>query len=84
MIKDTNLIGIEKISQPMQATIKIRYNDEGHPGVIFPENDHKLRIEFLSPQKSVTPGQSAVFFADDVVIGGGIIDQRINEGEKTV
>ena len=77
IVKDVNLIGIEKISGPLKAQIKIRYNDEGHPGVIFPENNDKLLIKFSKPQKSVTPGQSAVFFKDDVVLGGAIIHRRV-------
>jgi tRNA-specific 2-thiouridylase len=61
----------------MMAHIKIRYNDDGHPGKIYPDKNNKIKIVFDSPQKSVTPGQSAVFFSDDQVIGGGIIESRL-------
>jgi len=77
IIDKINLISIEKILKPIKAQIKIRYNDEGKSGTIFPYEDGKLRVVFDNPQKSVTPGQSAVFFSDDLVIGGGIIDHRI-------
>lgn len=72
-----NLISQENIVDPIKAHIKIRYNDAGHTGKIYPLENSKLKIVFDSPQKSVTPGQSAVFFSDNLVIGGGIIERRI-------
>ncbi len=71
-----NLISFEKIDQPTEAQIKIRYNDDGHPGIIYPLEDDKVRIEFEKPQLSVTPGQSAVFYSGETLIGGGIIERR--------
>ena len=77
IVDQINLISLEEITNSIKAKIKIRYNDEGHSGTVFLEEMGKLRIVFDEPQKSVTPGQSAVFFSDDLVIGGGIIDKRI-------
>ncbi len=77
IVDQINLISLAAITNPIKAQIKIRYNDEGHSGTVFPDEDGKLRVVFDNPQKSVTPGQSAVFFSDDLVIGGGIIDLRI-------
>jgi tRNA-uridine 2-sulfurtransferase len=78
IVKDINLISVDMINEPIQAQIKIRYNDIGHDGILIPESSDTLRIKFHQPQKSVTPGQSAVFFDDEIVIGGGIIEKRIN------
>ncbi|MEE9118954.1 MAG: tRNA methyl transferase PRC-barrel domain-containing protein, partial [Calditrichia bacterium] len=77
IVDQINLISLAAITNPMKAQIKIRYNDEGHSGTVFPDEDGKLRVVFDNPQKSVTPGQSAVFFSDDLVICGGIIDHKI-------
>lgn len=77
ILKDVNMVSLETIIDPIPARIKIRYNDEGHRGRVYPEKNNQLKIIFDSPQKSVTPGQSAVFFSDDLIIGGGIIDHRI-------
>lgn len=77
IIDQLNLISISEICDPIKVQIKIRYNDEGHPGTVYPRKDKKMRVVFDTPQKSVTPGQSAVLFSDDLVVGGGIIDKRI-------
>jgi tRNA-specific 2-thiouridylase len=78
IVEDFNLISIAKIDQPVKAEIKIRYNDTGHPGIIYPQDNKHLRIKFDAPQKSITPGQSAVFFDKETVLGGGIISERID------
>jgi tRNA-specific 2-thiouridylase len=77
IVEQINVISLDKLSSPISAQIKIRYNDHGHPGMIYPEKNSKFRIVFDKPQKSVTPGQSAVFFDGDKVIGGGIIEKRL-------
>ena len=77
IVDEINLISMTEITQPLKAEIKIRYNDEGHKGTLLPYEKRKLRVVFDDPQKSVTPGQSAVFFSDDLVIGGGIIEHRM-------
>lgn len=65
---------------PLEADVKIRYRNQKVRAIInsYSANSEKLgamvEIEFLEPQKAVTPGQSAVFYADDnEVLGGGII-----------
>jgi tRNA-specific 2-thiouridylase len=77
LVEQINLISLAEITTPMDVDIKIRYNDEGHAGTIYPDEGGKLRVVFDDPQKSVTPGQSAVFFSGDLVIGGGIIEKRL-------
>ena len=77
IVEKCNLISMDIISNPIQSEIKIRYNDIGHSGKIYPLENSLLRVEFDKPQKSITPGQSAVFFKGDTVIGGGIIKERI-------
>jgi tRNA-specific 2-thiouridylase len=58
----------------MDVWIKIRSRDEGRPGYVYPRPDGDLTAVFSVPTKSVTPGQSAVFYeGDDVVCGGRIV-----------
>lgn len=57
----------------MELTVKIRYNDPGSPGMVYQTNENEIRVDFISPQRAVTPGQSAVFYEGERIVGGGII-----------
>jgi tRNA-specific 2-thiouridylase len=60
------------------VTCKIRYRDPGAPAVLFDAESHGVRVHFDSPQRAITPGQSAVFYEGDAVVGGGVIE-RVND-----
>jgi tRNA-specific 2-thiouridylase len=77
IVKDINLIAMERLIKPMNAEIKIRYNDTGHKGLIEQIDHNQMRVTFDQPQRAITPGQSAVFYDGDNVIGGGIIDDQV-------
>ncbi len=72
-----NWIIFDKLVNPEKYFIKIRYNDHGAPGIVSYDSGENVRVEFDEPQHAVTPGQSVVFYADDIVIGGGIIEHRL-------
>ena len=55
------------------ATVKIRYNHPGTPGTVLPVEENRARIHLKEPQRAVTPGQAAVFYDGDAVLGGGWI-----------
>ncbi|MBI2915382.1 MAG: tRNA 2-thiouridine(34) synthase MnmA [Elusimicrobia bacterium] len=60
-------------SAPIAAKVKIRYR---HPGVlsqIFPLSNQSVKVVFETPQSSVSPGQSAVFYDGNTVLGGGLL-----------
>jgi len=57
----------------MDVTAQIRYNDRGTMSKILPFDDERVSVEFLANVKGVAPGQSAVFYEGDDIIGGGII-----------
>jgi len=73
-----NLQKIETINKPMKVKAKIRYKDEGSDAVIEQTGEDCIEVRFAEPKKSITPGQSAVFYDGNDVIGGGIIDTVIN------
>lgn len=75
--RDINLMLYEKLDAPIKATVKIRYKDEGSDAVIEQINGDCIKVVYTEPKKSITPGQSAVFYDGDKVIGGGIIDKVI-------
>ncbi len=70
---DLNLISVDRIDQPQQVQVKIRLRHKEAEATVFPPDDNQTRILFKEPQMSVTPGQSAVLYADDTVLGGGVI-----------
>ncbi len=59
--------------EPIEGTVKIRYSHAGASATLFPRSDNRARVELHEPQKAVTPGQAAVFYDGDVVLGGGWI-----------
>ncbi len=72
-----NFIPFERPAEAMRITAKIRYNDPGHPATITQTDNDTVELFFDEPQRAITPGQSAVFYRDDLLIGGGIIEQII-------
>jgi tRNA-specific 2-thiouridylase len=54
--------------------VKIRYNHTEALAEVSPFKN-KMKIKFIKPQFAITPGQSAVFYNKDIVVGGGIIDK---------
>ena len=70
-------------SRPFDATVKIRYNHPGALASVTPLEPNRACIRLQEPQRAVTPGQAAVFYADDdVVLGGGWICRTERNEEK--
>ena len=69
-----NYIKYAGINDGMEATIRIRYKDMGSAGTLH-NNDSGIRVSFYENAKGIAPGQSAVFYEGDDVIGGGIIQR---------
>ncbi|HEX5222295.1 MAG TPA: tRNA 2-thiouridine(34) synthase MnmA [Verrucomicrobiae bacterium] len=63
----------EQLSGPIEVTAKIRYNHPGTPATIAPLGDNRTKVKLHTPQRAITPGQAAVFYQDDLVVGGGWI-----------
>lgn len=69
----------EPLTQPMRCVVKTRYRQEDIPCTVIPLGDDKISVRFDNPVAAVTPGQSAVFYQDEVCLGGGVIEARITE-----
>jgi tRNA-specific 2-thiouridylase len=54
--------------------VQIRYRHQGVPATVTPLDGLRAKIEFDDPQISIAPGQSAVFYQDDCVVGGGWLE----------
>jgi tRNA-specific 2-thiouridylase len=63
-----------------EATVKIRYNHPGTRATVTPLEQQRARVCLCEPQKAITPGQAAVFYDGDVVLGGGWICRQVRAG----
>jgi tRNA-specific 2-thiouridylase len=63
----------DKLTEPIEVTAKIRYNHPGTPATVTPLENNSVRVKLHTPQRAITPGQAAVFYHDDLVVGGGWI-----------
>lgn len=72
-IADLNLFDPTLLTGATDVTVKVRYATPAAPASLQPLSGGALRILFHEPQRALSPGQSAVFYRDDRVLGGGII-----------
>src|SRR5256884_624133 len=72
-IDRTNWIGRDLTSESGELPVKVRYSHPGTRATVTPLENHRARIRLREPQRAVTPGQAAVIYHGDVVVGGGWI-----------
>ena len=74
-VKETNWFPWERLAEPVKATVKIRNKHEAAPATVSPTADpSRVEVHFEQAQRAVTPGQAAVFYDGDLVLGGGWIE----------
>ena len=71
-VEDVNFIPFDALTEPIRAQAKLRYTPHAADCTIFPAENGVI-LEFDAPQRAVTPGQAAVFYDGDLVLGGGTI-----------
>jgi tRNA-specific 2-thiouridylase len=76
IIKDKHFIS-KPFKKKVEIKVRIRYNHKEMPAVVY-SSLGKLKVIFKKPQFAITPGQSAVFYDRDIVLGGGIIEKVIS------
>jgi len=72
-VRRTNLIACAQLDQPLRVTVKIRHRHEPAPATIEATGGDEILVKFDQAQRAITPGQAAVFYDHDVVVGGGWI-----------
>jgi tRNA-specific 2-thiouridylase len=72
-VRRANLIAVEDLNEPMRVAAKIRHRHEPASASLEKSGDEELVLTFDQPQRAITPGQAAVFYDGDVVVGGGWI-----------
>jgi tRNA-specific 2-thiouridylase len=68
-----NWIAFDSPPARLEATVQIRYHHPGTPATVTPLDGGRASVRLHSPQRAITPGQAAVFYQDDLVLGGGWI-----------
>jgi len=72
-VRRANLMAVEDLDEPLRVCAKIRHRHEPAPALLEKSSDEELLLTFDQPQRAITPGQAAVFYDGDVVVGGGWI-----------
>ena len=72
MVKNVNLVKYASLDEPMEAVTKIRYKDPGAISTLTQHGD-LVQVDFSHSVKGIAPGQSAVFYEGDDLIGGGFL-----------
>jgi tRNA-specific 2-thiouridylase len=73
-VQRVNWVSIDPPEVPIQAQVQIRYRSQPTGATIIPLAADRVKVVFDEPQLSVTPGQAAVWYNDDILLGGGIIE----------
>jgi len=73
-VSGVNWLSISPPKEKLHVTAKLRYSHQGVTASVFPESENKVRLELDVPERAVTPGQAAVFYQDEILLGGGWIN----------
>jgi tRNA-specific 2-thiouridylase len=73
MVDRCNWITFDTWPASFEATVKIRYKHPDTPATVTPVGQGRATVKLHEPQRAITPGQAAVFYQDDLVVGGGWI-----------
>ncbi len=73
-VREVNWVSCDPPSGALEAEVKVRYRSRPAPAVVTPAGPGRVGVRFREPQRAVAPGQSAVFYRGEVVLGGGIIE----------
>ena len=77
IVNNLNWIAFESLAGPMEVTVKIRSAQNAASAWIEPFEKDSVKVIFHLPNDGIAPGQSAVFYQDDLVIGGGVIEKVV-------
>lgn len=74
-----NFVSIEPPAEPIRAGVRVRHRGRVLPGTLVPAGPGRLTIELDQPERAITPGQSAVFYDGDVLLGGAVIERALED-----
>ncbi len=73
LAEDCNWLPFASLTGPIRVTAKARYRHIPQPATVYPEENNCARVVFDTPQRAVTPGQTVVFYEENMVVGSGTI-----------
>lgn len=73
LVNQINFLLIDQLESPMKVMVKTRYSSKEYPAIIEMVQEDTIKVTFDEEVSRITPGQSAVFYVDDMVLGGGKI-----------
>jgi tRNA-uridine 2-sulfurtransferase len=73
ILRDVNWISFDSPPKELRAAVRVRYRHKEAQATIYNESSERTRVLFDEPQRAITPGQAAVFYNNDEVLGGGWI-----------
>jgi len=76
LLSGVNMQKYARVLDGMEASVKVRYHDAGTDARLFLNDDQRINVVFNQPVSAITPGQSAVFYEGNDLIGGGFIDLK--------
>lgn len=72
-VNDINLLLFDELKEKIRVSVKTRYSAEEEKATIEMMDNNLIKVIFDNPVARITPGQSAVFYINDIVVGGGKI-----------
>jgi tRNA-specific 2-thiouridylase len=65
----------ESLDTELRTSVKIRYQNDESPAILYPLGQNRVKVVFDTPQRAIAPGQAAVFYDRDLIVGGGWIER---------
>ncbi|MDX2243539.1 MAG: tRNA 2-thiouridine(34) synthase MnmA [Leptolyngbyaceae cyanobacterium bins.302] len=75
-VQRVNWVSIAAPATPIRGEVQIRYRSPAVPATVIPLDNARVRVVFDAPQPSITPGQAAVWYEGEMLLGGGIIERE--------
>lgn len=75
LVENINYIPFDTLKEPLKVGAKLRYRQTEQPALLHPVGERAAILEFEEPQRAPSPGQTAVFYDGEVVVGGGTIEK---------
>ena len=75
-VERVNWVSIAEPTAPIRASVQVRYRSKAVPATVIPLEGSRVELIFDEPQFSITPGQAAVWYDGDILLGGGIISAK--------